>query len=47
MHTKIIHEQIIKNKKLIDAIESIHGWFIEWNADNIKLSADTKSVWMT
>ena len=41
MHTKTIHGQISENKKLIDAIESVHGWFIEWNADNIKLSADT------
>ena len=42
MYTKTIYEQIDKNSKLIKAIESVHGWFIEWNSDSIRLSADTK-----
>lgn len=42
MYTQTIHEQIAINKKLIKAIESVHGWFIEWNADSIRLSADTE-----
>lgn len=43
MFTQTIHKQISRNNKLISAIESVSGWFIEWNTDNIKLSADTQN----
>ena len=42
MYTKTIYEQIDVNSNLIKAIESVQGWFIEWNADSIRLSADTE-----
>lgn len=42
MNTYTIHKRIKRNVKLINAIEAGRGWFIEWNDDNIKLSADTK-----
>lgn len=42
MKTIVIKTNEYRNAKLIKAIESVKGWFIEWNEGYIKLSADTK-----
>lgn len=42
MHTAILHTNEQPNTKLIKAIESVKGWFIEWKGGCVKLSADTK-----
>lgn len=43
MKTILIKTNKPKDDKLIKAIESIKGWFIEWNNNCIKLSADTEN----
>ena len=42
MHTAILQTNEQPNAKLIKAIESVKGWFIEWEGGCVKLSADTK-----
>lgn len=42
MRTEILYTNKKPNKKLIKAIESVKGWFIEWEGGCVKLSADTK-----
>lgn len=43
MKTILIKTNKLKDDKLIKAIEGIKGWFIEWNNNCIKLSADTEN----
>ena len=42
MHTTILYTAEQPNTKLIKAIESVKGWFIDWQDGCVKLSADTK-----
>lgn len=42
MHTAKLYTDEQPNAKLIKAIESVKGWFIEWEDGCVKLSADTK-----
>lgn len=42
MRTEILYTNKKPNKKLIKAIESVKGWFIDWQDGCVKLSADTK-----
>lgn len=41
MHTAILYTNEQPNAKLIKAVESVKGWFIDWQGDCVKLSADT------
>lgn len=43
MYSITINKQIKPNKSLINAIEQVNGWYIDWQQDHIKLSADHKS----
>lgn len=42
MNIKVLQTNQQPNKKLIKAIESVKGWFIDWQDGCIKLHADTK-----
>lgn len=42
MHTTILYTDERPDTKLIKAVESVKGWFIDWQKGCVKLSADTK-----
>lgn len=42
MNTIVLYINEQPNSKLINDVESVSGWFIDWQGEHVKLSADTE-----
>lgn len=42
MNTIVLYINEQPNRKLINDVESVSGWFIDWQGEYVKLSADTE-----